>query len=365
MIKFLNLKAINHRYRNDLIETITNVTDSGRYILGEKVENFEQAFANYCGTKYCIGVGNGLDALSLILKGYKELGQISEGDEILVPANSFIATYLAISHSNLKPILVEPDLNTYNIDTNLIESKITKKTKAIMPVHLYGQCANMNAIDAIAKNYNLLVVEDAAQAHGGIYKGKKAGSLGNAAGFSFYPGKNLGALGDGGAVTTNDEELTNIIRAFGNYGSVKKYVHDYKGFNSRLDEIQAAILNVKLKYLNEENQSRRKIAQYYLENIQNKQIILPYVEDYRDHVWHLFVVRTENRDKFREYLAKHGIQTIIHYPVPPHKQLAYKQWNNLSFPITEKMHREVLSLPINSVLSDKDIIAIVKVINSY
>jgi dTDP-4-amino-4,6-dideoxygalactose transaminase len=371
MIKFLDLQKINLAHREEIEAAILAVFHSGWYILGEAVKKFETNFAQYCGVKHCIGVGNGLDALILILRAYKEMGYMKDGDEIIVPANTYIATILSISQNNLTPVLVEPDIRTYNIDPTKIEEKITKKTKAIMPVHLYGQCANMDPILEIARKYNLNVIEDAAQAHGAIYNGKRTGNLADAAGFSFYPGKNLGALGDGGAVTTNDDELAEVIRAIRNYGSYEKYYNKYKGVNSRLDEIQAAVLNIKLKYLDEENQKRREIAWYYCKNITNEQINLPInnntssILSNKSHVWHLFVVRTENRDKLQKYLMDNGISTVIHYPVPPHKQQAYKEWHNLGLPITEKIHQEVLSLPIGSHLQQTDIENIAELINNY
>jgi dTDP-4-amino-4,6-dideoxygalactose transaminase len=290
---------------------------------------------------------------------------MKDGDEIIVPANTYIASILAISHNNLTPVLVEPDINTYLIDSNKIEEKITSKTKAIMIVHLYGQTCEIDKINEIAKKYNLKVIEDSAQAHGAYYKDKKAGNLGDASGFSFYPGKNLGALGDGGAVTTNDRELAECIKALRNYGSHKKYENLYKGFNSRLDEIQAAMLRVKLKYLDEEIENRRKIAKFYLENIKNDKIILPKIRKENNHVWHLFVIRTQKRDKLQKYLLKNGIQTLIHYPIPPHKQKAYKEWNNLSYPITEEIHKTVLSLPISGVMNFEEAKQIVKVVNDF
>lgn len=370
-IKFLDLQKINNQYRNEIDDTINKMLDSGWYILGEVVERFEKNFASYCGVKHCIGISNGLDALILILRAYIESGKINEGDEIIVPANTYIATILSISHNNLKPVLVEPDINTYNIDPALIEKNITRKTKAIMPVHLYGQCADMEVINSIAIKYNLIVIEDAAQAHGAIYKGKRTGALSDAAGFSFYPGKNLGALGDAGAVTTNDDNLAETIRALRNYGSHKKYYNLYKGFNNRLDEMQAAVLDVKLKYLDQENQRRREVAQYYYDNIHNEKIELPIPDtgsqiiNNKGHVWHLFIIRTKERDKFQKYLSDRDIQTVIHYPIPPHKQPAYKEWNHLKFPITEKIHDEVLSLPIGSHLSSDEIEFVVEKTNAY
>lgn len=370
-IKFLDLQKINNQHRQEIDEAIKKVLDSGWYLLGETVEQFESSFAAYCNVKHCIGISNGLDALILILRAYIEIGLMKEGDEVIVPANTYIASILAISSNKLIPVLVEPDILTYNINPDLIDEKINAKTRAIIPVHLYGQCAEMEAINSIAKKYNLLVIEDAAQAHGALYEGKKTGNLGDASGFSFYPGKNLGAFGDGGAVTTNNSELADVIHALRNYGSHKKYYNLYKGFNNRLDEIQAAVLNVKLKYLDEENQRRREIAHYFCNNIKNKKIILPIenstlnIEDSKDHVWHLFVIRTTEREKLQQYLTDNGVQTVIHYPVPPHKQPAYKEWNHMSFPVTEKIHNEVLSLPIGSHLSDEAIEFVVEKLNAY
>jgi len=369
LIKFLDLKEVNKQYKKELIESCKRVIESGWYILGEEVEKFEKEFAEFCGTKYAISVGSGLDALKLIIRGYKELGLFKEKDEIIVPANTYIASILAISEERLNPVLVEPRIDTYLIDPDKIEEKITPKTKAIMAVHLYGQTCEMDKIYKIAKKYNLKIIEDSAQAHGAEYKWKengewrikKAGNLGDASGFSFYPGKNLGALGDGGAVTTNDEKLAEVIKALRNYGSHKKYENLYKGYNSRLDEIQAAMLRVKLKYLDKENKKRKEIAKYYLENIKNNKIILPKI--ITDSVWHLFVIRLKERDRLQKYLFENGIQTLIHYPIPPHKQKAYKEWNNLSFPITEKIHNEVLSLPISGVMNLEEAKKIVNVIN--
>jgi len=371
MIKFLDLQKVNLAHQKEIEEAILRTIHSGWYILGQAVESFENNFAAYCGVRHCIGVSNGLDALILILRAYVEMGIMKEGDDIIVPANTYIATILSISHNKLNPVLIEPDINTFNIDPALIEVKITAKTKAIMPVHLYGQCAEMNAINAIAKKYNLLIIEDAAQAQGAMVYGKRTGSFGDAAAFSFYPGKNLGALGDAGAVTTNDDELSETIKALRNYGSHKKYFNLKKGFNNRLDEIQAAVLDVKLKYLDEDNQVRREIAQYYLDNIQNEKIILHLqdtrylVPDTKSHVWHLFVIRTPERDKLQNYLSDNGIQSVIHYPVPPHKQMAFKELNDLSFPITEKIHNEVLSLPISNILGPIEIEHIVNILNEY
>lgn len=369
MIKFLDLKKINMLHQEEIEEALLKVFHSGWYILGEEVEKFEENFSNYVGTRHCIGVASGLDALFLILRGYMELGFMKERDEIIVPANTYIATILAVSHNNLKPVLVEPDIHTYNIDPEKIEAAITEKTRAILPVHLYGRVADMERIKEIAQKYHLKIIEDAAQAHGAIYKGKRTGNLGDAAGFSFYPGKNLGALGDGGAITTNDDELAEVIKALRNYGSHEKYYNSYKGFNSRLDEIQAAILNVKLKYLDEENQKRREIAQYYCDQIKNEKIILHdineqiRIDEYKSHVWHLFVIRSPERDQLQQYLKENGIQTLIHYPVPPFKQMAFSEWDNFSYSVTEKIHNEVLSLPISPVLTEEEVDRIIKFLN--
>lgn len=361
MIKFLDLKKINNRYREEIDSRIKNILDKGWYLQGEENENFTKNFANFCGTKFALGVANGLDALNLIIKAYG----FGNGDEIIVPANTYIATILAISENGCIPILVEPDIKTYNINPDSIEEKITTKTKAIMVVHLYGQAVQMEKIWKIAKKYNLKIIEDSAQAHGAIYQENRTGNLGDASGFSFYPGKNLGCIGDGGAVTTNDEELFNKIKAIANYGSDRKYHHIYKGVNSRLDEIQAAVLDIKLKHLDSDNNKRREISKYYRENIKNSKIILPETYDEKSHVWHIFAVRTQNRDEFQKYLTEKGIQTIIHYPTPPHKQRAYKEWNNLSFPITEEIHNTILSLPISPVMTDSEIEKVVEVVNEY
>lgn len=361
MIKFLDLKKINNRYREEIASRIKDILDKGWYLQGEENENFTKNFANFCGTKFALGVANGLDALNLIIKAYG----FGNGDEIIVPANTYIATILAISENGCIPILVEPDIKTYNINPDSIEEKITTKTKAIMVVHLYGQAVQMEKIWKIAKKYNLKIIEDSAQAHGAIYQENRTGNLGDASGFSFYPGKNLGCIGDGGAVTTNDEELFNKIKAIANYGSDRKYHHIYKGVNSRLDEIQAAVLDVKLNHLDSDNNKRRKISKYYRENIKNSKIILPETYDEKSHVWHIFAVRTQNRDEFQKYLTEKGIQTIIHYPTPPHKQGAYKEWNNLSFPITEEIHNTILSLPISPVMTDSEIEKVVEVVNEY
>jgi dTDP-4-amino-4,6-dideoxygalactose transaminase len=368
MIKFLDLKKINKPYEIAFQEKLQSVLENGWYILGNEVALFESNFANYCGTKHCIGVGNGFDALVLIFKGYVQLGKLQKGDEVIVPANTYIASILAILEADLIPILVEPKLETYNLNPDLIQEKITPKTKAILAVHLYGQLAEMDAINEIALQNNLLVVEDAAQAHGAISDFRKSGNVSNAAAFSFYPGKNLGALGDGGAVTTNDEALAKVIQSLRNYGSEEKYKNEYVGVNSRLDELQAAFLNVKLHNLDAENNVRKAIAKRYLSEIKNDKIILPVLSlrgTKQSHVFHLFVIRTENREDLQQYLLNNGIQTMIHYPVPPHKQKAFSTWNHLSFPITEKIHNEVLSLPMSPVMTMDEVDFIISILNQY
>ena len=361
MIKFLDLHKINERFREEIDNRIKQVLDSGWYLLGAQDKEFEKNFAKYCGVKHCIGCANGLDALNLIIRAYG----FGAGDEIIVPANTYIASILAISENGCTPVLVEPDIETYNINPDLIEEKITDKTKAILVVHLYGQAVQMDKILELAKKYNLKVIEDSAQAHGAFYNGKRVGSLGDASGFSFYPGKNLGCMGDGGAVTTNDDELAKKIRAIANYGSDYKYHHIYKGVNSRLDEIQAGILDVKLPYLDEDNSRRREIAKYYKENIKNEKIILPKTYDELAHVYHVFVVRCNNRDELQKHLENNDIQTNIHYPTAPHKQLCYSEYSNLNLPITEKIHSEVMSLPISPVMTDDEVKKVVEVVNAF
>lgn len=361
MIKFLDLHKINERFRPEIDAAIKRVLDSGWYILGKEDEKFESDFAAFCGVKHCIGCANGLDALNLIIKGYG----FGAGDEIIAPANTYIASILAITQNNCTPVLVEPDLKTYNINPDLIEEKITPKTRAIMVVHLYGQAVEMEKIQELAKKYNLKIIEDSAQAHGAIYKGKRTGNLGDASGFSFYPGKNLGCLGDGGCVTTNDDELAAKIRAIRNYGSNIKYNNILQGINSRLDEIQAAVLDIKYRFLDEDNEKRRKIADFYSKNIKNPLITLPETYARESHVWHIYPVRTVNRNKLQQFLLDNGIQTLIHYPIPPHKQQCFKEWNNLSFPITEKIHEEILSIPISPVLSAAEMQKVIEVINEF
>jgi dTDP-4-amino-4,6-dideoxygalactose transaminase len=365
MIKFLDLQKLNALHSEELLEAFKKVLDSGWYILGDELKQFEAQFACYCGTKHAIGVANGLDALILIIRAYKEMGVMHDGDEIIVPANTYIASILAISANNLVPVLVEPDLSTYNLDPKLIEEKITSRTKAILPVHLYGQLCDMLSINIIAKKFNLKIIEDCAQTHGAILNGKKSGNWGDAAGFSFYPGKNLGALGDAGAITTNDDELASCLRALLNYGSKEKYRNIYQGVNSRLDELQAAFLSVKLKYLDQDSEIRRNISRRYNSEIINPLIILPNALNELAHVWHLYVVRTENRDLFQNYLSEKGIQTVIHYPIPPHKQQAYKELKNEIFPKSELIHDTIISIPLNISMSDTDVSTVINACNSY
>jgi dTDP-4-amino-4,6-dideoxygalactose transaminase len=364
-VPFLSLKDVTTKYADEYHEAAKRVIDSGWYLQGKETEEFEKNYASYTGVSHCVGVANGLDALILILRGYLELGAMSPGDEVIVPANTFIASILAITENHLVPVLVEPDIHTYEIDETLIESRITEKTKAIMIVHLYGRCAYTEKIESLCKKYKLKLIEDNAQSHGCLYNGRRTGSLGDAAGQSFYPGKNLGAFGDAGAVTTNDEELAEIIRALANYGSRTHYVFDYTGYNSRLDEMNAAVLDVKLKYLDEDNNLRKAVAKKYTAGIQNSQIILPSIPDYGANVFHIFPVRIEKRDGFQKYLLDNGIQTIIHYPIPPHKQKCYEQWNSMNLPLTEMIHEQELSLPMSPTLTDEQIDYIIEIINKY
>lgn len=371
MIKFLDLKAINDSFEPDLSIAIKRVLDSGWYLLGEEAKAFEQEYGKFIGTGNCIGVANGLDALRMIFKAYMEMGFMKEGDEIILPANTYIASVLAVSDNNLIPVLVEPDSDTFNIDPFKIEEKITPRTKGIMIVHLYGQNAMHPEIQRLKEKYNLKLIEDNAQAQGCYYKEKRTGSVGDAAGHSFYPGKNLGALGDAGAVTTDNNELADTIRAIANYGSKVKYQNLFKGLNSRLDEFQAAILRVKLKRLEADNIRRREIAQFYLQNIANSEINLPFAEysepaiRFPSHVWHLFVIRCRNRDNFIKYLNTNELQTVIHYPIPPHKQMAYKELAHLNLPLTENIHDQVVSIPVSPVMTEKDAESVVMIINRY
>lgn len=365
MIKFLDLQKITNQHSEEISEAINRVVSSGWFLQGKENEIFEKNYATYIGTRFAVGCANGLDALYLIFRAYIETGVMKPGDEVIVPANTYIASILAISQNGLVPVLVEPDIDTYQIDPEKIEEAITPETKAILIVHLYGQNAYSDKLARICHKYNLKLIEDNAQAHGCFYNGRHTGSLGDAAAHSFYPGKNLGALGDAGAVTTNDEILAQTVRTLGNYGSQKKYIFQYQGRNSRLDELQAAVLNVKLSHLDESNLKRKQVAFRYLSEIKNPLIILPKVNDPDAHVFHIFPIRTAWRDELQDYLAANGVQTLIHYPVPPHKQECYKDLNHVSFPITEKIHREELSLPISPVISNEEVTEIIRLINEF
>ena len=366
MIQYCPLKAITELYSDELHEAVRRVVDSGWYLQGEENQRFEAAYAAYIGTKHCIGVANGLDALTLIIRAYKEMGVMHEGDEIIVPANTYIASILAITENGLKAVLVEPDIDTLEIDDRLIAQAITPRTKAIMIVHLYGRCAYTERIGQLCREHGLKLIEDNAQAHGCLFDGtRRTGSLGDAAGHSFYPGKNLGAFGDAGAVTTDDPVLADTVRAIANYGSSRKYVFDYCGRNSRLDEIQAAVLSVKLRHLDEDNERRRSVARRYLEGIRNPSIRLPEVPDWKANVFHIFPILSERRDELQPYLKERGIQTLIHYPIPPHKQRCYADWNGLSFPISERIHRKELSLPMSQAMSDADVQSVIEALNEW
>lgn len=386
MVDYLNLRKITERHIDEIREAVNRVIDSGWYLKGEATHRFEEDYAQYMeavsevavdnddrmvadGRRgrhcHCVGCGNGLDALTLIFRAYKEMGRLKDGDEVVVPANTYIASILSITENGLKPILVEPDINTLEIDDKLIEQAITPRTKALLLVHLYGRCAMTGRIAAICREHDLLLVEDNAQAHGCTYRGRHTGSLGDAAAHSFYPGKNLGALGDAGAITTYDEDLADVCRALGNYGSARKYIFQYKGKNSRIDELQAAVLNVKLKYLDEENQRRKEIAKMYFENIKNPLISLSMKNGDADNVFHIFPLLCKTRDRLQEYLTGKDIGTMIHYPLPPHKQDCYKEWNNLSLPVTERIHREELSIPCNPYMTNEDVETVVLALNEY
>lgn len=365
MIKFLDLQKVTAKYADEIHEAVTRVVDSGWYLQGKENEKFEADYARYIGTKHAVGCANGLDALVWIFRAYIETGVMQPGDEVIVPANTYIASILAVTENGLKPVLVEPSIETCQIDDSRIEETITERTKAILIVHLYGQCAYTDKIGELCKKYNLKLVEDNAQAHGCRFDGRHTGSLGDAAGHSFYPGKNLGAFGDAGAVTTDDEELAKTVRALANYGSQKKYVFKYCGRNSRLDEMQAAVLDVKLGHLDEDIAIRKEIAKYYMDHITHPAIITPVVKDWDAHVFHIFPIRTKKRDGLQRYLADNGVQTIIHYPIPPHKQECYKDWNGLSFPVTEQIHDEELSLPMSPVLTEEEVKTVVNLLNNW
>ena len=365
MLPFLDLQRVNARYRDELVSAATRVIDSGWYVLGENVREFETAFAAYCGVKSAVGVGNGLDALTLIFRAYLEQGIFASGDEVIVPANTYIATILAISENQLTPVLVEPNIQTLNLDVSRIEEHVTSRTRAVLTVHLYGQIAYSDEMQTVADRYGLKIIEDAAQSHGAAFQRRRAGSLGDAAAFSFYPTKNLGGIGDGGAVTTNDEDLSHIIRSLANYGEEEKYHNRYKGINSRLDELHAAVLSVKLKYLEEDNELRRTIAEHYSQYITNTGLVLPTVPTRESHVWHQFVVRTHERDLLKKHFHEHGIGTMVHYPVPPHHQKAYQEWSNSLYPITQEIHDTVLSLPINTSMTTEEVQKVVQACNAY
>jgi len=365
MIKYLDLKRVNEAYEPALSAAVEKVVRSGWYLLGEQVQSFEKQFAQFCGVSHCVGVGNGLDALRLIFRAYCEMGRMQKGDEVIVPANTYIASILAVSDNGLQPVLCEPDEATLLMDAKRIEALITPATKAIMVVHLYGRAMEMQPINELAQRYGLKVIEDAAQAHGARYNGACVGALGDAAGFSFYPGKNLGALGDGGAVTTNDTELVQVIRALANYGSEKKYVNSYQGLNSRLDEIQAAVLNCKLPFLLPEHKRRVALAKRYLAEIKQPLVQLPIVTDFEGHVFHIFPIRCTRRDELQLFLRQKGVETLIHYPIPPHQQAAYPHWNNLSLPITTAIHQTELSLPLYPAMLDVEVDAVVAAINAF
>lgn len=365
MVKFLDLQGVNAQYRQALIDACTEVIDSGWYIMGEKLKQFEAQFAGYCGVKHCIGVANGLDALTLTLRAWKQLGRIAEGDEVLVPANTYIATILAITENKLVPVLVEPDEASFNLGAHNLEQALTPRTRVIMPVHLYGRLADMPAINAFAEQHGLLVLEDSAQSHAAKLDGRRAGAWGDASGFSFYPGKNLGALGDAGAVTTNDDALADTLKSLRNYGSNVKYMNMYQGVNSRLDELQAALLSVKLPYLDEETRLRQQVAQRYLAGIDNPAIQLPDPGVAGQHAWHLFVVRSECREQLQQHLAQQSVQTLVHYPIPPHRQQAYPQLADLSLPLTERLHEQVLSLPMDPTLTASSVQHVIDACNSF
>ncbi|MBT8245464.1 MAG: DegT/DnrJ/EryC1/StrS family aminotransferase [Winogradskyella sp.] len=366
MIKFLDLKSINESYKNRFSEVFDTFLDSGTYMLGQQVEGFEKEFSQYCNTKYCIGVSNGLDALCLIFEAYKKLGKLKEGDEVIVPANTYIATVLAVSRAGLIPVFVDPNYNTFNIDIHKIEAAIGQRTKAILGVHLYGQLFNVEVLERLCKEHDLLLLEDAAQAHGAVYRdGRKAGNVSNVAAFSFYPTKNLGALGDAGAITTNNRELAEIIFKLRNYGRETSYINSFRGYNCRLDELQAAFLRVKLNYLDQDNKQRQQIARRYISEISSELIELPVCENLEEHVFHLFVIKTRSRDDFKDYLLRNNIESSIHYPVPVHQQKAYAGSNHLSYPITEKICDEVLSIPVNQLLREKEVDSVIQVISNY
>lgn len=369
MIEYLSLQKVNALHEQEVVEAVEKVIRSGWYLHGQATERFEQHYANYIGTRHCVGCGNGLDALTLIFRAYKELGVLREGDEVLVPANTFVASILSITENGLRPILVEPCYDTLELDDQLIESHVTPRTRALLLVHLYGRCAYTEAVAESCHRHGLLLVEDNAQAHGCRYGGRRTGGIGDAAGHSFYPGKNLGAQGDAGAVTTNDDALAEMVRSLGNYGSSRKYVFDHMGRNSRIDEVQAAVLDVKLRYLDKENVRRQQIADRYYKEINNPLLTLPGKERWlrkeEDNVFHIFPILCEQRDQLQQYLKENGVQTLIHYPIPPHHQRCYAEWASLQLPITERIHREELSLPCNQTMSDEETQRVIALLNAF
>ena len=367
MIKFLDIQKMTQSFQPEIGEAMQRVALSGVFIRGAELQRFEEAYASFIGSRFCIGVGNGFDALRLIMKAWILQGEMSEGDEVIVPANTYIASILAVSANRLTPVFVEPDLRTYNIDSARIEASITERTRAIMVVHLYGRNAMSSEIARIAEKYRLKIIEDNAQAAGCQWGEKRTGSLGHAAAHSFFPSKNLGALGDGGAVTTSDPSMAEMVRTLGNYGSLRKGINDVQGLNSRLDEIQAAVLHLKLARLDKDNERRRKSAGFYLTHIHNPRLVLPVCSTTNDneHVWHLFVIRCQERNKLQSFLAERGVETLVHYPIPPHRQKAYSHMNRLSFEITEQIHREILSLPLNPVLQTSELQAVVDLLNGF
>lgn len=365
MLAYYDLKRVNDSFEPDLTRVVTGVVQSGWYLQGDETRNFENAFATYCKNSFCIGTSNGLDALTLIFMAYREMGLMQEGDEVIVPANTFIASILSVMRAGLKPVLCEPSATTYNLNPAKIRPLINSRTRAVLAVHLYGQCADMEPIQEIAFRHNLKVVEDAAQAPGALYKGRRVGGLSNAAAFSFYPSKNIGALGDAGAVTTNDKSLAAVVRSLANYGSTQKYVHAYRGANCRMDEIQAAVLLLKLRRLDADNNRRRDIARRYLQEIEHPFVLLPKVDNFESHVFHIFPVFSQRRDMLQTWLARNEIQTQVHYPIPPHKQKALSEYADCTFPVTEQIHREELSLPLYPAMTDDEVTRVIETVNAF
>ncbi|MCR4584047.1 MAG: DegT/DnrJ/EryC1/StrS family aminotransferase [Prevotella sp.] len=363
MMKYLDLKLMAARHAEEIQAAVRSVVDGGWYLKGEATRSFEEHYANYIGTRCCVGCGNGLDALTLVFRAYREMGVMKEGDEVIVPANTYIASILSITENGLVPVLVEPDVNTLQIDDSLIEQRISPRTRAVMIVHLYGRCAYTDKIGEICHRFHLKLIEDNAQAHGCTFGNRRTGSLGDVAGHSFYPTKNLGAMGDAGAVTTDDVDLAENIRTLGNYGSSRKYVFDYVGKNSRMDELQAAVLDVRLKYLDEDNRRRKEVASIYINKVKNPLVCIP--QSQRDSVWHIFPVLSSCRDELQRYLLRVGVETQVHYPIPPHKQGCYSEWNKLSLPITEQIHREELSLPCHPGMTEEEVCQVVRLLNDF